>query len=120
MNFDRFQAPSRSDASAAGRRGVHHHHPALGGRGDVDVVQPDARPCDHLEVGPRGQRLRIDPGRTPDHHRGRVGERGQQRGPVGAVDVPDLDVLAEHLQHTRGQLFGDQDDGPTRGHGHRA
>ena len=35
---------------------------------------------------------------------------------VGAVDVPDLDLRAEHLQDARGELFGDQDDGQARGH----
>ena len=44
------------------------------------------------------------------------GQGGQQRGPVRSVDVPDLDLRAEHLQDARGELFGDQDDGQARGH----
>ena len=36
---------------------------------------------------------------------------GEQGRTVGAVHVPDLDVGTEHLEHARGELFGDQDDG---------
>ena len=88
--------------------------------GDVDVVQADAGAGDDLEVRRGGEGLGVDPGGAADQDGGRVGERGQQRGPVGSVDVPDLDVGPEHLQHARGQLLGDQDDGrgPRHGGGH--
>ena len=93
------------------RRRVDDHDAALGRRGDVDVVQADAGAGDHLQVRRGGQGLGVDLGGAPDHHRRRVGESREQRRPVGAVDVPDLDVAPEHLQDARGQLFGDQDDG---------
>ena len=34
-----------------GLRGVDDHHPAAGGGGHVDVVEPDAGPADHHQVG---------------------------------------------------------------------
>ena len=86
-------------------------HAALGGGGDVDVVQADAGPGDDLEVRRGGQRLGVDLGGAADQHRGRVGQGGQQGRAVGAVDVPDLDLVAEHVQDARREFLGDQDDG---------
>jgi hypothetical protein len=99
------------------RRGVHHHDPALGRGLHVDVVQADAGPGHHLEVRRGGERLRVDLRGAPDHHRRRVGEGREERGTVGAVDVPDLHVGPEHLEHTGGEFFGDQDDGRALRHG---
>jgi hypothetical protein len=100
------------------RRGVDDHDAALGRRGHVDVVQADAGARDHLQVGSGGQGLGVDLRGAADHHRGGVGERGQERGTVGAVHVTDLDVAPQHLQHAGGEFFGDQDDGRrSRGHG---
>jgi hypothetical protein len=107
-------------ADDVGGRCVDHQHAALGGRGHVDVVQPDAGPRDDLQLRGGRQRLGVDPGGGPDQHRGGLGERGQQRAAVGAVDVPDLHVGAEHLQDAGRELLGDQDDGrgPRHGGGH--
>ena len=46
-----------------------------------------------------------------------LGQGRQQRAPVGAVDVTDLHLAAQHLQDAGRELFGDQDDGRGRGHG---
>jgi hypothetical protein len=102
------------------RRRVDDHDAALGRRGHVDVVQPDAGAGDDLEVRSGGQRLGVDLRGAADHHRGGVGQRGQQGGAVGAVHVTDLDVAPQHLQHAGGEFFGDQDDGRGRGHGSTA
>ncbi len=107
-------------ADDVGGGGVDHHDAARGGGGDVDVVQADPGARDDLQVGRRRQGLGVDGGGAAHHHRGRVGQRGQQRGAVGAVDVPDLEPGAEHLQGTGGELLGDEDDGRRRGHGCRA
>ena len=40
-----------------------------------------------------------------------VGERGQQRGPVGAVDVADVEVRAQGRETSLGKFLGDQYDG---------
>ena len=74
-------------------RRVHDQDAALGGRRHVDVVQPDAGAGDDLQVRGRRQRLGVDLRGGADHDGGRVGERRQQGGAVGAVDVPDLDVV---------------------------
>src|SRR5829696_5647046 len=88
------------------RRRVHHHDPALGRSGDVHVVQPDPGAGDHLQVRRRGQGLGVDLGGAADHDRGGLTQRGQQRRAVGPVDVADLDVGPEHLQHAGGQRAG--------------
>ncbi len=67
-------------ADDVGGGGVDHHDAAGGGGGDVDVVQPDARARDDLEVGRRGQGLGVDRGGAADHDGRGVGEGGQQRG----------------------------------------
>ena len=46
--------------------GVDHHDPALGGRVDVDVVEPDAGPAHHDEVGAGRQHLGGDRGGRAD------------------------------------------------------
>ena len=51
-------------------------------------------------------------------HRVGVGERRQQRGAVGAVDVAHVEVGGQHLERGRGELFGDEDDGTALGLGH--
>jgi hypothetical protein len=68
-------------------------------------------------VGRRGERLGVDGGRAAHHHGGGVGEGGQQRRAVGTVDVPDVELGAQHLQRAGGELLGDQDDGRRGGHG---
>ena len=58
-----------------------------------------------------GQRLGVHRGRRADQDGVGVGERGQQRGAVGAVDVPDLEFRTEHVHRGLGELLGDQHDG---------
>ena len=92
--------------------------PRGGGGGDIDVVQPDAGPGDDLQPVGRGERLGVDLGGAADEHRVHVGERGQQRGAVGAVDVPELEVGGQHLQRGRRELLGDEDDRTALGQDH--
>jgi hypothetical protein len=97
-------------ADDVGGRRVDDHDAAGGGRGHVDVVQPDAGPGDDLEPVGRGQRLGVDPGGAADQHRVHAGQRRQQRGSVGPVDVVQLELGGQHLQRGRRELLGDEDD----------
>ena len=63
-----------------------------------------------LSLGASGQRLGIDVRGAADDHRIDVGQRGQQRRPVGAVDVADLGVLGQHGERGRSKLFGNEND----------
>ena len=92
-------------------RGVDDQHTAGGGRGNVDVVQTDARPGDHLQHRCGGQGLGVHGGGGPDQHRIGVGQGRQQRRPVGAVDMPDLEFGPEDVHRGLGKLLGDQHDG---------
>ena len=47
-----------------------------------------------------------------------LGERGEQRRAVGAVDVTDVEVVGEHLDGGGGELFGDQHHRAVRREGH--
>ena len=85
--------------------------PARRGRGDVDVVEPHPGAPDDREPPLRGEDLRVDLRGAAHEQRVGVAHGLEQRGPVGAVDVPDLDLVAEHLQRRRGELLGHQDDG---------
>ncbi len=89
---------------------VDHHHPARGGRRYVHVVQADAGPGDHLEPGGHGHGLGVDLGGAAHDDRVRGGERPQQGGPVGAVNVPYVEVVREHVDGGGGEFFGDQYD----------
>ncbi len=139
MYFDRFHSPALSAALAlaevlpgdreqqregllgggddvGGGRVDHHHAPGGGGR-YLDVVQADAGPGDHLQPGRGGDRLGVDLGGAAYDHRVRLGERGEQGRPVGAVDVAHVEVVREHLDGGGGEFFGDQYDrihGPRR------
>ena len=77
-----------------GRR-VHDHDAGGRRRLDVDVVESDAGAGDDLQHRRRRDRLGVDLRRRADEHRVRVGERREQRGPVGAVDVADVEVGTE-------------------------
>ena len=84
-------------ADDVGRRGVDDHDAGRRRRRDVDVVEADAGAGDDLEPAGRGQRLGVDLGRAADQDRVDFGQRGQQRGAVGAVAAPDLEVGPERL-----------------------
>ena len=100
-------------ADDVGLRRVDDHH-AAGGRGrDVDVVEPDAGPGDHLQLRRGRERLGVDRGRAADDERVGLGQRRQQRGAVGAVDVPDLEVRGQQVEPGGRELFGDQNNGAT-------
>ena len=97
-------------------RGVDDHDAGEGGRLDVHVVEADPCAGHHLEVARRGQRLGVHLGGAADEQGVRVGQGGQQRGPVRAVDLPDLEVRPEGLDGGGRELFGDEHD--WLGHGH--
>ena len=44
-------------------------------------------------------------------HRVRVGQCREQRGPVGAVDVADVEVRTEGVDRGGREFFGDEHDG---------
>src|SRR5699024_8630843 len=77
--------------------GVDHHDARGGGGVHVDVVQAHAGAGDDLELGGGGVDLGIDLGRGADQQGVGVRDRGQQRRPVGAVDIPDLDLGPQDL-----------------------
>ena len=92
-----------------GLRGVDHHHAPLGGRGDVDVVEADAGPADHDQVGARRQDLgghrvaeRMISAWAPDD-----GRRPAPRGTAPA-HVHLVAGSAMQVEPGLGQLFGDQ------------
>ena len=80
-----------------GGRGVDDHDAGARRGLDVDVVEPDAGAGDDLERRSGGKGLGIDPGRGADEHRVRLGERGEQRRTVGAVDVAHVEVGPEGI-----------------------
>ena len=98
-------------ADDVGGRRVDDHHAVLGGRPDVDVVQPDTGAGDDLEPLGGGEGLGVDLGGRADQDRVDVGDGRQQLGAVGAVAVPDLEVRAEGLDGGGAELLGDEYDG---------
>ncbi|CAO0830338.1 hypothetical protein SMICM17S_02097 [Streptomyces microflavus] len=93
-----------------GGRGVDDHHAGLGGRGDVDVVQTDARAGHHAELLRGGDRLGVDL-RGGTHQDGvDVGDRGEEFGAVSAVAVPDLEIRTQGVDRCGRQLFSDEYD----------
>jgi hypothetical protein len=94
-----------------GRGRVDHHHTAGRGRRHLDVVQAHAGTRDHLESRGGRDRLGVDLGRAADDHGVGLGQRGKQRGAVGAVDVTHIEVVGQHIECRRGELFGDENNG---------
>ena len=62
-------------------------------------------------AGAAAERLRVDLGGAAHDDRVRVGERGEQRRPVGAVDMPDIEVVGQHVDRGGSELLGDEHDG---------
>ena len=79
--------------------------------GTSTLSRPDAGPGDHLQARRGGDRLGVDLGGAAHDHRVGLGQRGEQRRPVGAVDVADVEVVGEHVDGGGGEFFGDQYDG---------
>ena len=67
-----------------GLGGVDHHHPALGGRGHVDVVEADAGPAHHHQVGAGREHLGGDRGGRADDQ-GVGPDDGRRPAPRGTV-----------------------------------
>jgi hypothetical protein len=93
------QEPHRQLGSAddVGLWRIDHHDASLGGRPYIDVVQAHSRPGDDLEPARGGEDLDVDLGRAADQDRVDIGDRGDQRGPIGAVAEADLEVRPERL-----------------------
>jgi len=89
------------DVVALGR--VHHHDAPGGGRGDVDVVDADARPADHLQLLGPGDHVRRDLGAAADHQALDVGDEFEQfvGADPGALDHLEPGRLLEHLDALR-------------------
>ena len=80
-----------------GGRCVDDHHAALGGCGDLDVVQADTGAADDLQLGAGSQNLGVDGGGGTDENRVGLGYRGEQRRAVGSVDPTHLHTVTERL-----------------------
>ena len=78
--------------------------------GTSTLSSPTPGPGDHLEPRRGGDRLGVDLGRAAHDDGVGLGERGEQRRTVGAVDVTDVEVVGEHLDGGGGEFFGDQYD----------
>ena len=105
-------------------RRVHHHHAALGRGLDVDVVDADPRPADHLQPRRRGQHLGGDLGRRADRQAVELADDGQELGRLHPDAGLDLQAaLLEDGLGGRAQLVGDQHPGhgaaPLDGSGRR-
>jgi hypothetical protein len=70
--------------------------------------------------GRGGDGLRVDLGGAAHDDRVRVGQRGQQRRTVGAVDVADVEIVGEHLERGGCQFLGDQYDRAVSRKGHQS
>ncbi len=90
--------------------GVDDHDPPPGGRLDVDVVEPDARPSDHDEVAARLEDLLGDVGLGADHEGVRPLD-GLEQGFGGELElhVDRVPGVAHPGQPAIGQLLGDED-----------
>ena len=82
--------------------------------GTSTLSRPTPARATTLQARRGGDGLGVDLGGAAHDDRVRVGERGQQGGAVGAVDVADVEVVGEHVDGGGGELFGDEHDG---GHG---
>ena len=135
---DRFHSPARSEAAACGTLratasssptacsaaltmlevGAFTDHHARPGRGlHVHVVQADPGAGYHLQARGMGQRFRIDRGGAAHDDRDGVGERGEQRRPVRAIRVADVEVGFQLRDGGRRKFLGDEDDGCRHGDG---
>ena len=88
-----------------------HDQDALSGRRlDVDVVEPDARTSDHLEILAHAQDLGVDLGGRTHQPVRRVGagDRTEERRPLGPVEHLDVVARAQQLEPGPGNRLGDQ------------
>ena len=90
---------------------VRDDDPAVGRRIDVDVVDPDAGPADHLQPAGALDQVGGQLGRRADDDRVVVADRLREIGV--AVDV-DVEVLAEELDARLGDRLADEDPRPLR------
>ena len=86
-----------------GRRRVDDQHAARGGGRHLDVVQPDAGAGDDLELVAAASTSASTLVAERTSSASASATRGEQRGPVGAVDVADLDLVAEQRRARTGR-----------------
>ncbi len=93
------------------RRGVHDHDAGRRRGLDVDVVEADTGARDDLQLRSGRDRLGVDL-RGRAHQDGiRLGECREQRGPIGAVDLADVEVRTQCVDRGGREFFGDEHDG---------
>ena len=93
-------------------RRVDHHHAPAGGRLDVDVVEADARPAHHHQLGRGVQDVGRDLRGRADDEGVRVLDRLEQL--LRGEPEPDVHVVAgrpQAVQSVVGDLFGDEHPG---------
>ena len=97
-----------------GLGGVDHHHPPLGGPGHVHVVEPDAGPPHHDEVGAGRQHLGCDGGgRADDEGLGPDDGTHQLLGGQPELDIDLVAGVGHQIETGLCQLLGDEH--PTHG-----
>ena len=93
-------------------RRVHDHHAPAGGRGNVHVVETDAGPADHDQVGGGGEHLGRHRRRAANDQRGRVVHGLEQLVGVEVEALVDVEPRSfERLDPTGCDLLGDEDAG---------
>jgi hypothetical protein len=96
-------------------RRVDHHHTGVGRGFDVDVVKADAGACDHLQLAGCRDRFGVHLGGAAHDDCIGLGQGGEQGGPVGAVDLADVEITAQQVDTGTGEFFGDEDNGFAHG-----
>ncbi len=99
-------------------RRVQHDHPPTRRVVEVDVVDADARPPDHLQPVGRRQHVGADPGATPNDQRVVVADDLAELIALDPGAIVDLELLRrlEDVQPLRRDLVGKQNPVPTVHH----
>ena len=90
-------------------RGIDDHHASLSRGLHVDVIEPNACARHHLEVLRGRDRLCIDERGRANEDCVHIDDCGEERCPVSAVALDDLEIGAKGLDGGWGELFGDED-----------
>ena len=98
----------RGDVVALGR--VDDHDAPGGGRGHVDVVDPDARPADHAQLARGIEDIARHLGSAADHQPVSVANLRQELGRRCIRQIHDLDSRSrlEHGKPLAGERIGDE------------
>ena len=79
--------------------------------GTSTLSRPTPARATTLQPGRGGDGLGVDLGGAAHDDRVGLGQRGEQRGAVGAVDVAHVEVVGQDVDGGGGQFLSDQDDG---------